>query len=414
MSEQAGRPAVGIEKIGAYPCALTLDLSDLAVARGETADYPQTTLLAERRSLNPCWEDATTMAVNAAKPMLTDEDRASIGLFIVGTESSPDFGKPITTFAWRYLDLAPNCRNFECKHACYGGTAGVMMAAHWVSSGMAPGKKALVICTDEARNQIGLRSEYVMGSGAVALLISDQPDLLELELGHNGYWTNEVCDTFRPTSFHEAGNTDTSVYCYLDALEGAYEHFTQRAGGVDFDGYFKRNIYHVPFAAMAYRAHRTLLRKDKRVGRAEAEENFERKVKPSLSYIRQIGGTYSASTYYSLLGLLDADDDLQPGDRIGVFSYGSGSCAEFYSARIGERARELVQQVDFQRKLDQRMPLSVEQYEALERERAGYIDKPTYEVPVDRFGDVFERRYAGQGRLMLRGLKDYFRDYGWS
>ena len=65
---------------------------------------------------------------------------------------------------------------------------------------------------------------------------------------------------FRPTSRHEAGNTENSVYCYLEALQGAYAHFERKAGGIDFDAHFKKHIYHVPFGAMAYRAHRTLLR----------------------------------------------------------------------------------------------------------------------------------------------------------
>ena len=44
------------------------------------------------------------MAVNAATPMLTDADRAAIELLIVGTESSPDQGKPLSTFVHRFLE----------------------------------------------------------------------------------------------------------------------------------------------------------------------------------------------------------------------------------------------------------------------------------------------------------------------
>lgn len=414
MPEQRGRRRVGIEKIWAYPCSMYLDMGDLAEARGEERDYPPNTLLVEKRSVNPCWEDPLTMAVNAAKPMLSAEDRERIELLIVGTESSPDAGKPLSTFAFKFLDLQENCRNFETKHACYGGTSAVMMAAHWVASGASPGAKALVLCTDQGRMHLNARHEYVLGAGAVALLISEDPQVLEFELEQNGYWTAEVGDTFRPTSRHEAGNTENSVYCYLDALEGAYGHFQRRSGGVDLTAHFKKNLYHVPFGAMAYRAHRTLLRTKGRISRADAEADWEKRAKPGLTYNAQIGGTYTASTFYSLLGMLDATDDWAPGDRIGIFAYGSGSCAEFYPTIIGPGAKDAVERIDFQRHLDARKRLTVAEYEAVETERTGYIDEPTYEIPLDRHDGLYERHYADKGLLVLKGLNGFFRDYDWS
>ncbi|MBW2528596.1 MAG: hydroxymethylglutaryl-CoA synthase family protein [Deltaproteobacteria bacterium] len=414
MATAQGRRRVGIEKIWAYPCQLALNLSDLAEARGIERDYPPKDLLVQERAVNPCWEDAATMAVNAAKPMLTEEDLARIELLIVGTESSPDAGKPISTFVYRFLGIQENCRNFETKHACYGGTSGLMMAAHWVASGVSPGGKALVICTDQGRMHLGARHEYVLGAGAVALLISEQPDVLELELEHNGYWTQEVGDTFRPTSKHEAGNTENSVYCYLDALEGAFTHFQKKAGDVGFDRYFKNNLYHVPFCAMAYRAHRTLLRTEGRIRRADAEKNFERKVKPGLTYNARVGGTYTGSTFFSLCGLIDHATELEPGDRIGIFAYGSGSCAEYYSAIVGEKAKEIVGRIGLGKLLDGRRSLTVDEYEAIEKERTSYIDEETYEVPLDGVPGLYESHYKDKGLLVLRGLKGYFRDYQWS
>ncbi len=409
----AHRP-VGIEKIWAYPCSLSLDMADLARARGEEPNYPADTLLVYRRALNPVWEDPVTMAVNAAKPMLSEQDLEDIQLLIVGTESSPDFGKPITTFVHRFLGMPDNCRNFEIKHACYGGTGAVMMAAHWVASGAAPGAKALVISTDQARLTIGDRHEFVMGAGAVAMLISDQPKILEYELTTNGYFTDEVGDTFRPTSRHEAGNTESSIYCYLDALEGAYADFERKMGKVNFDEDFTKHLYHTPFGGMVKRAHRTMLRKGRRVGRREADENFSRKVLPGLHYNAQVGGTYGASTFFSLMGTVDTAGDVKAGDQISIFAYGSGSCAEFYRATIGPEAHDRITAVQLQKALDARYGLTIEQYEAVEKQRTSYIDEPTYEVGVDGLDDWYRRAYAGQGRLVLRGLEGFFRNYDWS
>src|SRR5690606_27106429 len=60
------RPPVGIERITAYPCALSLDMKLLAEARDHDPRHPLEELWVAERSLNPPWEDPVTMAVNAA------------------------------------------------------------------------------------------------------------------------------------------------------------------------------------------------------------------------------------------------------------------------------------------------------------------------------------------------------------
>jgi hydroxymethylglutaryl-CoA synthase len=408
---------VGIEKIWAYGGTQSLDLEQLAVARDhDPADIRDNLLLASR-SVNPLWEDPVTMAINAANPMLSDEDRKTIELLIVATESSVDQGKSISTFAQRFLDIPHNCRNYESKHACYGGTSAVMMAAHWVASGLYPGKRALVIATDQSRCHLHKPYEYVMGAAAVAMLISEQPRVLELELEHNGFWTNEVSDTFRPTSRVETGNGEASLYCYLDALEGSYAHFLSKVGTIDVDTYFKKNIYHVPFGGITFQAHRTLLRqheKHKRLKKSAAFEHFRQHSMPGLKYNSQMGGTYSGSTFIALMGLIDSCDDLKPGDRIGVFSYGSGSCGEFYTGLLGPDARQLVAAARVQDQLDARRELSIEEYEAVEKERFANIDNGDFRPETDGWGDLYRTHYAGQGRLVLKEIKDHYRTYDWS
>ena len=136
---------VGIEKLSIYPSSLVLDIRELAEARevpvSETIDH----LFVEQRTVVPLFEDTVTLAVNAAKDLLSEEDKQDIELLIVGTESSVDFGKPVSTYVQRLLGLPNTCRNFETKHACYSGSAGYMMALHWLAAGVRPGKKALVI-----------------------------------------------------------------------------------------------------------------------------------------------------------------------------------------------------------------------------------------------------------------------------
>jgi 3-hydroxy-3-methylglutaryl CoA synthase len=251
----------GIEKIGAYPGSLVLDIAELGAARGHDPIELHDTMMIDERSINPVWEDPVTMAVNAARPMLTDEDRETIELLIVGTESAPDQEKAASTWVHRYLGLKSSCRNFEVKHACYSGTAGLQMALAWIASGVAGDAKALVITTDQSRMHLGQPYEFVMGACAAAVLVSGRPHLLEVEVGKCGYWTEEVSDLTRPTSRVEQGDAETSLLAYLDALDGAYAHYVERAGeAIDFDAYFSKNVYHAPFGGMTFRAHKALLR----------------------------------------------------------------------------------------------------------------------------------------------------------
>jgi hydroxymethylglutaryl-CoA synthase len=119
---------IGIEKLRIYPNSLAYSTRALCEARGMDADRTIQDLIIQERAVNPTWEDAVTMGVNAAQPLLTDEDRRSIGLLLVGTESSVDQEKPVSSWIHGYLGLPSDCLNFETKHACYAATGALQMA----------------------------------------------------------------------------------------------------------------------------------------------------------------------------------------------------------------------------------------------------------------------------------------------
>ena len=406
---------VGIEKIGVYPCSLTLPLPALCEARGRNRSDICDVMMIDERSLNPLWEDPVTMAVNAANSILTDEDRERIELLIVASESGVDFEKPISTWVQRYARLSPNCRNFEIKHACYGGTAALQTALYWQASGVAGGAKALIITTDQSRTHLGKPWEFVLGAGAAAILVSAEPRILEVELGQSGYWTQEICDLTRPTGRIETGNSETSLVAYMEALEGAFDHFIVRVPEVkDYDGSFQRHVYHMPFGGIAWRAHKALLRRCHDSSTKDAWSNFQRKGLAALQYVRRMGATYSSSTFIGLLGLIDGTEGLLSNERISIFSYGSGSCAEFYSARIGTEARQVSAVAALRNKLDARLPVAVSEYEDIERQRTEWIESGDYVVPLTDLRGWYDRFYRGQGLLIFQGMADYYRQYAWS
>lgn len=408
-------PVVGIERIGVWPCTLALPMAELCAARGQDPADLAGTMMIDQRGLNPPWEDPVTMAVNAADRILGDEDRERIELLIVASESGVDQEKSLSTWVQRYLGLTRNCRNIEVKHACYGGTAGVQLAATWLASGVARGAKALVIGTDQSRMHLGKPWEFVMGAGAAAVLLSSEPAIARLELGKNGYWTNEVSDLTRPTSTVETGNSETSLISYLDAMEGAFNHLLARAPEVaDYDGHFARHVYHTPFGGMAYRAHRTMLRVFTQIPGKAAWEHFRRKSAPALTYLRRMGGTYSSSTFIGLLGMIDTDPALAEGDRVSMFSYGSGSCAEFYSLLIGHDARRAASAAGLAGLLDARRAVSVAQYEAAETFRTEHVDAGDYAVDLGAIAGHYDSHYRGRKLLTFTGMSEYYRQYAWS
>jgi len=402
---------VGIEKFQAYPCSMKLDLGDLAETRGVDREYPTRDLLVRSRSVNPPWEDPVTMAVNAALRLVDEEDRKAIRLIVVGTESSLDFGKSIAVYVHRYCGIQPNCRAFETKHACYSGTSALMMAAYWVAATGGRDGKALVVTTDQSRVHLGEPWEYVLGATACAMLVSDQPDILEIELDRCGYWTSESFDTFRPTSMTEVGNADDSLYCYLDALEGAFDDFQGNLDGASYDKFFSRHVYHVPFGKITEIAHRTLTRQGRRMKASQMRESFERKVAASLSFTSECGGTYSSSTALGLLGHLASPSAPSPGERISVFAFGSGSTAEFYSVVVGPHAQKAALKAEITEQLSERSQLSVKQYEAVEGLRVETTDKQDFVVDRDGFDDLYQRSYKGHGRLVLDGVENWVRKY---
>jgi hydroxymethylglutaryl-CoA synthase len=405
---------VGIEKINLYPGRLCLDFSELARVRGTDLDYVKNRLMCESRSVFPPWEDAVSMAVNAAQPLLSAEDREAIELVIVGTECGVDFAKSIAIWAHRYCGLSSFCRNFEVKHACYAGTAALKMAAFWVASQVRPGKKALVIVPDFSHDFTATPWEYVGGGCAVAMLISTDPQVLQIELAKSGYWAQEMPDYARPTSKVEVIQDLVSVYSYLDAMEAAYEHFEQVVGDIDYDTYFKKHIYHMPFPGMALQAHQTMLSRSGLVDKSAVKASFERKVRASLYCMQQTGGCYSGSSFAGLIGLIKCTEDLQTGDTVSLFAYGGGCQAEFYSGVIGPGARSYIRSLPIDQHLHQRMRLSVEQYELVERTREKHIDSADYEPIGDGLGDIYKECYADRGLLVLKQVKNYQREYGWS
>jgi len=405
---------VGIEKIYLYPGSMCLSMKDLAIARGKDPDVIVNDYLIDIRALYPPYEDTITMGANALKPLLEDMDPNEIGMLIAGTEGGVDYGKPISTNIIGALGLHNNIRNYETKHACYSGIAAVDAAINWIASGLNKGKKAVVIAADLSRKHFNTIQEFVMVGVGAAVVISETPKILEFEPEKKGTWTTDIYDTFRPSARSEEGNNEASLYTYMDALEGSFNDYISKVGEIDFDTFFKKHVYHTPFPGMSFQAHRVLCNLTRPRKKAEVRESFEAKVMPVLKYARQIGSCYASSNFVGLCGAIMQCDDLNAGDRIGFYTYGSGAIGEFYSGIILPEARAELEKMKLDDVFASRKPITVKDYELNENAREKCIDNPNFTPDLSIHGNLFDEFYKGKGLLYLKKVEDWRRFYDWS
>ncbi|WP_105979318.1 hydroxymethylglutaryl-CoA synthase family protein [Bacillus paralicheniformis] len=415
---------VGIEAINVYGGSAYVDVMELAKHRQLDTTRFENLLMKEKAFALP-YEDPITFGINAAKPLvdaLSEAEKERIELVITCTESGIDFGKSISTYIHYYLGLNRNCRLFELKQACYSGTAGFQMALSFVRSQVSPGAKALVIATDISRftvveagdtfSEDWSFAEPSAGAGAVAILVSEQPHILQIDHGANGYYGYEVMDTCRPVPDSEAGDVDLSLSSYLDCCENAFLEYSKRVAEVNYGTTFQYLAFHTPFGGMIKGAHRTMMRKMAKAKPAEIESDFQERVMPGLQFCQRVGNIMGATVFLSLISTIINGNFDQP-KRIGLFSYGSGCCSEFYSGITTADGQRRLKMMDVGQHLDQRYKLTMEEYDELIR-GSHMLKFGTRNVELDiNMIPGAVQALQGKPRLVLERINEFHREYRW-
>ncbi|SCW49844.1 hydroxymethylglutaryl-CoA synthase [Paenibacillus tianmuensis] len=416
--------AVGIEAMNVFGGTAYLDVMDLA--RHRNLDIPRfENLLMKQKAVALPFEDPVTFAVNAAKSVvdaLSEEEKNRIELLITCTESGIDFGKSLSTYVHHHLGLSRTCRLFEIKQACYSGTAGFQMAINFILSQVSPGAKALVVATDisrflaveggDALSEDWSFAEPSGGAGAVALLVSDKPHVFQVDVGANGYYGYEVMDTCRPVADSEAGDADLSLLSYLDCCENAFLEYQRRVADVEYRDTFQYLSFHTPFGGMVKGAHRTMMRKIAKVKGPEIEADFQQRVVPGLTYCQRVGNIMGATVLLSLASTID-NGQFEGNKRIGIFSYGSGCCSEFYSGVVTPRSQEVLRGFKLQEQLNNRYRLSMDEYEKiLHSSSAVKFGTRNVKLDLNLIPGALASGQAGQ-RLYLEEISEFHREYRW-
>lgn len=348
---------IGIDKIGFFAPHLYLDMNKLAVERNVDPEKFTIGIGQEKMAVAPITQDPVTLAANAALEILSEEDKQQIDFVIFGTESGIDNSKSAGVYVHNLLGINPYARTVEVKQACYGATAGIQMAKGHIA--LNPESKVLVLGSDIARYGLKTGGESTQGAGAVAMLISADPKIMALE-EYSTFMTNDIMDFWRPVYSDKAfvdGKFSNEQYILF--FSKVWEQYKEKSGlGLED---FEAICCHLPYTKMGKKALQTIW--DERT--EEDKERISENYKISTTYNRNVGNIYTGSLYLSMLSLLELNEDLKAGSRIGLYSYGSGAVGEFFTGILEEDYCKSLQ-VDQHRKLfSTRQEVTVAEYEEI-------------------------------------------------
>ncbi|WP_276301864.1 hydroxymethylglutaryl-CoA synthase [Halorussus lipolyticus] len=441
--------AVGIDAIEIWTGKLKLDLAEtFAPEKGEDPEKYTKGLGLHASSFPDAHEDIVTMGANAAHRLmdrkgLTPDD---IGRIDVATESAFDNSKPVSTYIAGCLEQVydedfHHANKGERKFACIAGTQSLDDAYNWIKAGRNRGRSALVVATDTALYARGDPGEATQGAGAVAMLISEDPNLVELS-AEQGYGSADETDFLKPNQQFPSVDGKRSMQVYLARMREALEDYESVAGASHPDD-FAYVPFHTPFPGMvrkaAVLAYRHMIRGTpieedlaEEIGFQPREEDFEDReeykeairdymdelsstddyqtwydaaIEPTLSISREVGNWYTGSVHIARAAALkqaaEEGRDLA-GKKLGVGSYGSGAQAEIHAETVQEGWKDEIEALNIDEQNAARYDLSFEEYENV-HDRHNHdktIEMEDFTVPDGEF--VF----TGRGRMNER-LYDY-------
>lgn len=372
---------IGIDRIGFATTPLFLDLKDLAVARGVDPNKYLIGIGQSEQAVIPPTQDAVTLAAQAAVKFPKAE-LAQVSTLIVATESGVDNSKASAVYVKHLLGLNDFVRTVELKEACYSATAGLQFAKGLIA--LNPNERVLVIGSDIARYGLETGGEVTQGGGAVAMMVTANPRVMVFG-DTNVVMTKDIMDFWRPLYRTEAlvdGKFSTQVY--IDFFQACWQRYRQLTGRslADFEGF----LFHLPFTKMGRKALASELgdRED------EIASRYWNILAASQIYSRRVGNLYTGSLYLSLLSVLN-NGQLEAGNQLGLFSYGSGAEGEFYTGTLVAGFENFIAHPD--EFLDQRRQVPVAEYEQLFDQQLGMNSE---DITFDVSRDSAEFVLAGQ------------------
>ncbi|WP_394675015.1 hydroxymethylglutaryl-CoA synthase family protein [uncultured Chryseobacterium sp.] len=405
----------GIEAAAYYVPSLYLDIKELAEQRGIEPAKLEKGLGLHKMALPDVHEDAATFAAEALLRLIRDHkiNPKEITRIYLGTESALDAAKPTASYAMQMVEEVlqdefgqrcfRNCDVVDMTFACIGAVDALHNSLDFVRAN--PEQKAVVIASDYAKYELASSGEYTQGGGAVALLISSKPDLIEID-NQWGVATESVFDFFKPRRHFRKEHlsnapetfpdtievfTDEPVFdgqysnqCYQDRIREAYQHYQEISGKEKPYENWKYLIFHLPYAFHGKRVFTEIYSMENGLSYSTPEEQkavaksegylqlISDKIEKSQRASSEIGNMYTASIFMALLSALQTSFDEQEdlaGKEIGFLGYGSGSKSKVFAGTVSQNWRNAVSKWDLFNHLKHRTAIDFNTYEKLHRKQ---------------------------------------------
>jgi len=414
----------GIEAASYYVPSLYLEIKDLAEKRGIEPAKLEKGLGLHKMGFPDVHEDAATFAAEALLKLIKDYNLnpKEISRIYLGTESAIDAAKPTASYAMQMAEKVletefgercfKNCDVVDMTFACIGAVDALHNSLDFVR--VNPEKKAIVIASDYAKYELASSGEYTQGGGAVALLVSAKPDLIEIE-NNWGVATESVFDFFKPRRHFKKEDlknspenfpdkieifTDEPVFdgqysnqCYQDRIREAYNHYKEITKRDKPYEDWKYLIFHLPYAFHGKRVFTEIYSLEnglsfetpddqKTVAKSEDYLNFiNNKIEKSQRASSEIGNMYTASIFMALLSAMQTsfnENEELAGKEIGFLGYGSGSKSKVFAGKVSENWKKVVEKWNLFENLKNRLAIDFDAYEKLHRKQLEHSVNPDY------------------------------------
>ncbi|WP_312421790.1 hydroxymethylglutaryl-CoA synthase [Epilithonimonas sp.] len=414
----------GVDAASFYVPSLYLEIKDLAEKRGIEPAKLEKGLGLHKMALPDVHEDAATFAAEALLKLIQDYNinPKEISRVYLGTESALDAAKPTATYAVQMVEeflseefgerSFKNCDVVDMTFACVGAVDALHNSLDFVRAN--PTKKAVVIASDYAKYELASSGEYTQGGGAVALLVSANPKLIEID-NNWGVATESVFDFFKPRRHFSKDDfptapenypdkievfTDEPVFdgqysnqCYQDRIREAYQHYKEQTFTVRPYEDWRYLIFHLPYAFHGKRVFTEIyslennldfsdVEKQKAIAKSEDYINFiNEKIEKSQRASSEIGNMYTASIFMALLSALQTsfneNEDLTE-KEIGFLAYGSGSKSKVFVGKVSPEWKSVVEKWNLFENLTKRLAIDFDTYEKLHRKQLDSSVNPNY------------------------------------
>ena len=432
----------GIDSISFDVAKIHLPIKTLAKARHIEPEKLEKGLGLIKMTLPDTHQDTVVFAANALTKLIQENNLnlSEIARIYVGTESSIDSSKPISSFLIALMEqkfgenILSECDVVDFTFACIGGVDALQNCLDFIQ--LNPSKKAIVVTTDFAKYDLNSTGEYTQGAGALAILIVSDPRIIAFD---NNWATSTkgVFDFFKPyrTISKKAiiGNStnepwfdnledeieihkDQPVFdgqysnqCYMDRTRNAYFSLKKlKNTNETIYKSWKSIIMHLPYAFQGRRmlfeiyaldAENKIItgeedateyqNKLKGISKSEDYQNFvHNKLMPAELASSLIGNLYTGSIFMGLLSTLshfyDTTKEIS-GSKFGFLAYGSGSKSKVFEGTIQPDWRTAIAGIKLFETLEESFEIDFPTYEKLhKKEQKQSIQLPKKEWVLDR------------------------------